>query len=156
MAANHTAAVSCASCLPPSLPAATWVLIYCLVACITTSRDHNEARHCAYLMQQEQQRDGNISQWMWTAGVASPSNASGTMSSFPAFEQALDVKRPQQQQPLAPEATASSTRSSSPRKQQGKRHLNNHHNQQQQLDQDNMLHGAGGARVSLNRREGTA
>jgi len=97
--------------------AATWLLVYCLVACIITWRDHSEAQYCKHYLQHEEQRDGNINRWMWTAGVASPNSASGTMSSFPAFDLPPDAKRPPQL--LAPEFTAS-TLSPSPRK-QGKR-----------------------------------
>lgn len=96
---------------------ATWLLVYCLVACIITWRDHSEAQYCKHYLQHEEQRDGNINRWMWTAGVASPNSASGTMSSFPAFDLPPDAKRPPQL--LAPEFTAS-TLSPSPRK-QGKR-----------------------------------
>lgn len=84
-----------------------------MVACITTWRDHSEARHCRHLAA-DQQQHGNISGWMWTAGITSPNSASDTLTSFPAFEAPLDSRRPPQL--LAPELTAS-TLSPSPRKQ---------------------------------------
>ena len=64
--------------------------MYCLVACITTWRDHAEAKHCRHLAA-DQQQNGNVSGWMWTAGVTSPHSASDTLSSFPAFELPLQV-----------------------------------------------------------------
>lgn len=93
---------------------ATWLLVYCVVACVTTWRDNRESNTFRQWVQQGNGGDG-INRWMWTAGVATPHSPSETMSSFPAFE-APDshVKRPQQL--LAPEMTTS-TLSPSPRKQ---------------------------------------
>jgi hypothetical protein len=41
-------------------PAATWLLVYCIVACVTTWRDNNEAKYCQQFIQQGDQPDGNI------------------------------------------------------------------------------------------------
>lgn len=93
------------------------MLVYCLVCCIMTWRDHGEAKH--YRQQQTDPaphgNNNTISRWMWTAAIAnSPHSASDTLSSFPAFEAPLDAKRPPQL--LTPELTGSGM-SPSPHKQ---------------------------------------
>jgi hypothetical protein len=121
---------------------ATWMLVYCLVACIMTWRDHGEAKH--YRQQQTDKaphgNNNTISRWMWTAAIAnSPHSASDTLSSFPAFEAPLDAKRPPQL--LTPELTGSGM-SPSPRK-QAKWGTGAGHVDQEQHVKDEMVRGQG-------------
>jgi hypothetical protein len=106
--------VPCATAFFCCVLAATWLMVYCNVACVSIRRDHSEATYHKKHSPQDGARDGGISKWMWTAGIGSPHSQSDTMSSFPAIENPTDAKRTQQG--LAPEYT-SSTLSPSPRKQ---------------------------------------